>query len=347
MEKVSSSRKINKLCLVPRVHGTGGMVSFKKKFSAGLMSRQIDVCSDLEETPYDGVLVIGGTRHIPQLRKVKKSGVPIIQRLNGMNWIHRKRYTGVKHFLKAEYGNFILSTIRSRVADGIVYQSQFSKDWWERVYGPTKVPNTVVHNGIDLNTFNPEGKHSRPKESIRVQLVEGNFGGGYEFGLETAVSLVNMLSKDFGLPAELAVAGKISTDLQMEWTERSSAPILWMGHVGQEQIPELNRSAHFLFAADINPACPNSVIEALACGLPVVAFDTGALKELVTDNSGQIVDYGGDPWNLDPPDIRSLAEVAIDVIDNNEKYREAARRKAEQNFGLDKMTEAYLAAFDG
>lgn len=345
MKKVIPSNKLKRLCLVPRVHGTGGMVSFQKKFSAGLNARQIDISTDLQETPYDGVLVIGGTRKIPQLRNAKKNGAQVIQRLNGMNWIHRKKYTGIKHFLKAEFGNIILSNIRSRVADGIVYQSQFSKDWWERVYGSTKVPNSIVHNGIDLTKFTPEGRHSRPKESVRVQLVEGNFGGGYEIGLETAVNLVNTLSKDHGLPTELAVAGNISTTLKMEWTDRSSVPILWMGHVPQEDIPALNRSAHILFAADINPACPNSVIEALACGLPVVSFDTGSLNELVTEESGKIIDYGGDPWQLDEPDISSLAKAAVEVIENNEKYRIGARKHAEQAFGLDKMTEAYLEAF--
>ena len=345
MDKVESNKKLDRLCLVPQVHGTGGMVSFQKKFSADLNSKGIKICTDLNQAPYDGVLVIGGTRQIPQLRKVKKSGIPIVQRLNGMNWIHKKKNTGIKHFMRAEYGNLVLSTIRGQVADKIIYQSKFSKDWWERKYGPTKIPNSVVHNGIDLSIYKPKSINSRPRESVRVQLVEGNFGGGYEIGLETAVGLVNMLSEEYKLPVELAVAGMISTELKMNWNQISKVPILWMGYVSPEQIIELNHSAHLLFASDINPACPNSVIEALACGLPVISYDTGALKELVTEDAGRIVGYGGDPWNLDAPDISALAEAAVDVIKNNDKYRKGARKRAEQAFSLDKMTKAYLDSF--
>jgi glycosyltransferase involved in cell wall biosynthesis len=48
-----------------------------------------------------------------------------------------------------------------------------------------------------------------------------------------------------------------------------------------------------LFSADLNAACPNSVIEALACGTPVLGYDTGALPEMVPPKSGRIAHYGG------------------------------------------------------
>jgi glycosyltransferase involved in cell wall biosynthesis len=89
------------------------------------------------------------------------------------------------------------------------------------------------------------------------------------------------------------------------------------------------------------------VIEALACGLPVVAYETGALGELVTPEAGRLAAYGGDPWKLAPPDIGGLVQAAVEVINRQFDYRKGARVRAEAAFGLDKMVLAYVEALSG
>jgi glycosyltransferase involved in cell wall biosynthesis len=79
--------------------------------------------------------------------------------------------------------------------------------------------------------------------------------------------------------------------------------------------------------------------------LPVAAFDTGALKELVGDEAGAIVPYGGESWQLDPPDFASLAQAAVSVLEDQERYRAGARSYAEAHLDLDKMVDGYLEAF--
>ena len=331
---------MTRICIVP-VSQTGGGGSFRLKFEAGLEARGIAVTHNPDEAS-DAILVIGGTRNLLPLWRAKRRGLPIVQRLNGINWVHRKRNTGLKHFLRAEFGNFILSFIRRRIATGILYQSEFSKKWWEDWFGPTRVLSTIVHNGVDLGIYTPAGADQRPTERFRLLVVEGSLGGGYDMGLDNAIQLAEMLQDEHGFPMELTVVGKITDAHKAQVEARSKVPINWAGSVSREEIPEIDRSAHLFFSADINAACPNAVIEALACGLPVTAFDTGALNELVLGDSGRLAPYGSDVWKIEPPDLPSLAKVAVEILVQQEHFRSAARARAEENLGVDKMVDQYL-----
>jgi len=239
----------------------------------------------------------------------------------------------------------LLSFIRKHIATGVIYQSEFVMDWWERVYGPAMKPHWVIHNGVDLNLYSPDGSHDRPEDRYRMLIVEGRLGGGYELGVEHAISLAAQIDKRTTLSLELMIVGQVPSAVR-EWAQRTAEiPVVWPGLIQPDQIPALDRSAHLFFAADIHPACPNAVIEALGCGLPVASFDTGALKELVGAEAGVIVPYGGESWQLDPPDFSSLAQAAVGVLEDQGRYRAGARSYAEANLGLDRMVDSYLAAF--
>lgn len=318
------------------------MVSFQGKLTVGLKAQGYEICFSLGDQPYQAVLVIGGTRDLVGLWRARRKGIPIIQRLDGMNWIHRKRWTGLRHYLRSEYGNLLLAFTRSRLADRIVYQSFFAREWWERVYGPVQSPSKVVYNGVDLKLFSPDGPSQRPSQRCRVLLVEGSLGGGYEAGLETALKLGGLLQGQYQVPIEMMVVGKISPQRIRHWQNNALYPLVFTGVVEHEMIPEIDRSAHLLFAADLNAACPNSVIEALACGLPVIAYDTGALPELISGDSGRVVPYGGNPWNLESPDLDGLARAAVEVWQDQPRFRTAARQQAEAKFDLSHMVEGYL-----
>jgi len=348
---------MRRICIIPKVSGVGGMVSFKGRFVVGLESRGFEITSgiDSKKPGIETILIIGGTRNIASLWRAKSRGIRIVQRLNGMNWMHRKLKIGVKHYLRAEYGNLILNIIRSRIADHIVYQSYFAEEWWESSHGLSQATSSVVYNAVDLNVFNPdaqddETRFNKPEDRYRILMVEGNLAGGYELGLETAVNLAARLSKEhrFTLkkPVELMIAGQVSDQVKSVWSGKTNFQLIWTGLLPRNAIPGLDRSAHLLYSADIHAACPNSVIEALACGTPVLGFDTGALPEMVVDKSGVVVQYGSNPWDLEPPNFKSLAKGGVELLNNLGEYQIGARKRAVNAFGMDKMIEGYLLAFN-
>ena len=86
---------------------------------------------------------------------------------------------------------------------------------------------------------------------------------------------------------------------------------------------------------------PNMVLEALACGTPVVAFDVGGLPDLIDHN---INGYLARPF-----DIQDLAHGIAWVLANPERHqtlRQAARAKAEKTFSIQRVAGLYASLFE-
>ncbi len=330
------------ICLFPRLDHTGGPSSFQKKLTTCLNQQGIEVHFELERGGTAAVLVVGGSSRLLQLSNAKKRGIRIVQRLDGMNWLHKKTYTGIKHYLRAEWNNRILSTIRKNYTDAIVYQSDFTRTWWNRVYGKVPIEDTVIHNGVDLELFTPKGKGKPPDDMIRIMVTEGSFYGGHERDLFNAVGFAKGMAEISSKRVELVIASRAPKDMLAKLPKYTNLDIRWLGIVPLSDIPELNRSAHMFYPAEINAACPNTVMEAMACGLPVISFATGSLPELVKGNAGRIVPYGADYWNLEAPNFAPLCEAGMEIYEQQSKFRSAARKHAESAFDMHLMTEKYL-----
>ncbi len=328
-----------RICIVPRVEGAGGVTSFRLKFENGLRARGVEVINDPAQEA-DAILVLAGTRQLRPLGQARRRTVRIVQRLDGINWIHRARWAGPRYTIRAIYGNANLAFIRRRLADHVIYQSQFIKGWWEDWYKPARVPSSVILNGVDLTRYTPNGLHERPTLHYRLLVVEGSLSGAQNHGLLNAVRLSNALAKKHKI--ELMVVGRVDRRTKNKLKYQTAFRIQFMDTISRDHIPWMMRSSHALYSAEVNPPCPNSVIEALACGLPVIGFDTGSLAEIVKGDAGRIVPYGADPWKLKPPDIPSLADAALEVLDDQPRFRNAARSRAEDAFDVEPMVDAYL-----
>jgi len=318
------------------------MASFRLKFEQGLQSRGVIISHNLAYQS-DVILVLAGTRDLWQLYQARKRGIRIVQRLDGINWVQRVRWAGIKYSVRAEYGNFMLSLIRKRFVDHVIYQSEFIRNWWNDWYGVAHVPSSVILNGINLERYSPDGKHDRPTDSYRLLLLEGSLAGGLNAGLFHGVALAEKLAEKY--PMEVVVAGNVDEATQKKM--KSKVPVKFLGTIPREEIPQLARSSHLMYCAEVNPPCPNSVVEALACGLPVVGFDSGSLKELVSEDAGRVVPYGANPWKLETPHIAALAESAEEVLSKQEQFRAAARKRAKSILGLEQMVDSYLKVLLG
>jgi len=315
----------------PHPPGAGGPGSFQIRFEKALQADGWEIIYANSPKRPDVIMVVGGTRKLYWLWTMKQKGIPIVFRLDGINWLHRKRKTSLKSFVLAESRNFNNKFIHAFLADKIVYQSRFVENWWNKKGWKKRNEVTIVHNGVRLPDLPEEKKH--PATSQRLVVLEGTIDYS-----PYAVRLLNELATRLSENISIELYGRFELPAnQAKLHER----IQYKGFVARDKVSAVMNGAIYL-SLDINPACPNTVVEAMACGTPVVGFDTGALKELVLDDAGVIVPYGSDPWKLAYPDVDSLLTAIYQVADNYELYAQNARMIAEQKFTIDLMTEQYL-----
>lgn len=308
----------------------GGPGSFQTRLETELKKQGWEVVYAEDEKIPDVILVVGGTRKIKWLKKCKKLGTRIVHRLDGKNWLHRIQKKPFKTKVLCEIQNLLITRIRNKYADHIIYQSHFVKDWWEKVSGIPNTPNSVIYNAVDLDEFSP-AKSIKPQNLI---CVEGCIDYS-PYALET----LNFLSQNY----KNTIFDKILVygELQNESTKNDYPDIDFMGKVDRKDISQVYRNGVFL-SLDINAACPNTVIEALACSIPVIGFDTGALNELVKAKSGEVVAYGSNPWKLEKPELQNLKTGLNKILDSFEEYSTDARKHAEAKYSLDRLIKEYI-----
>ena len=309
----------------PQKHGGPG--SFQSRLELCLKNLGWSIVYPEDNVLPDVILVVGGTKKHKWLKICKKAGVRIVHRLDGMNWLHRVKKMPLKQKLLAEVRNRMTAKIRRKWADHIIYQSQFVKEWWEKVEGPTKVEHSIIPNAVDLSVFKPK-ESSKPAKLI---CVEGTIDYS-PFALDTLEFLAGAFPQ-----LEVEIYGNIEDKSLMD-----KFPVLnFKGSISRDKIHEVYNNGIYI-SLDVNAACPNTVIEALASGIPVVGYDTGALKELISENGGGAVSFGSDPWKLQNPDLNNLKLGIEHILENFEEYCVNARKLAEDKYSIDLLTEKYI-----
>ena len=329
----------------PQLHGGPG--SFQIRFEEALKQRGWKISYGQQKAldKIDVIVVIAATKRLFWLIREKLKGVPIIQRLDGVLWQHKFENKGlwlskIKPFIYQSLTTFIYRFI----ADGVVYQSEFIRQCWYRHLNYEPGVQTVIHNAVDLKQINPGISRLFGTQFKRPKLicVEGEVQDS-DANIEPLIG-VGIRLLDQHLISGVTVIGDISPAVRQR-LEQAIPSIDIKGRLSRDETLSLYPGSIYL-VLEINAPCPNSVIEAMALGCPVVGFDSGALAELVPPVAGEIVPYDGDPWNLDVPDANKLFKGILKVLGDYSTFSNNARKVALQRYDLEKMTESYILTIE-
>jgi len=316
----------------PHKPGSGGPGIFQQRLEDQLRKAGHTIGYKGQCQNPDLIFIVGGTRALFWLMIMRLMKVPILLRLDGIPWLHRKIKFNFNKYYKAEVANFLNKFYHAFLANIIVYQSNFTKDWWERKGWRKTNSYLIIHNGVKIPMLFVKNEQSLDKK-MRLVVLEGTIDYS-----PYAIRLLNDLSVILSCEIQIEVYGRFENrEMEFELDNR----IKYCGFIENERVFEILNNSIYL-SLDINPACPNTVIEALAVGAPVVAFDTGSLKELVKDDAGLIVPYGSNPWNLEYPNVKGIANAILQIKLSYNYYSFNAKKLAEREYSVELMFNQYL-----
>lgn len=193
-----------------------------------------------------------------RLSQLRRPGCRMIHRVDGPLSVYR----GVDDGTDQKIFEF-----NQQIADATIFQSQFSlKKHLELGFDFTNP--SVIPNAADPGIFNPQGRI--PFSEIRkIQLISVSWSDNVNKGAPVYQWLDDHLDWD---RFEYTFVGRIPVSFK---NIRTLSPIT------SEELAQQLRQNDIFITASRNDPCSNSLIEALACGLPALYLDDGGHPEIV------------------------------------------------------------------
>jgi glycosyltransferase involved in cell wall biosynthesis len=145
----------------------------------------------------------------------------------------------------------------------------------------------VIYNGVDIEEFFPSTKNRNPDQFTIICVSRVTPRKGIRFLIQAFKILSGRYDQ-----TRLIIVGDGNEKKSLEDLVQSldlKDKVEFAGAIGHDKVWEFYQRANIFVLPSLNEGMSNVMLEALACGLPIVATDTGGTKELLTDNLNGLV----------------------------------------------------------
>ena len=266
-------------------------------------------------------------------------GIPVVQTFHALGAVKRRHQAAADTSPPAR-----LETERRILRDADHVVATCSDEVFELVrLGAERRRISVVPCGVDLAHFGPDGpsepRRGRPRILAVARLVERK-------GVGDVVEALAALPE-----AELVIAGgpdhaELDADPEVRRLRALAADhgvsdrVEFRGRVARADLPALLRSADVAVCVPWYEPFGIVPLEAMACGVPVVASSVGGLIDTVVHDVTGV--------HVPPRDSARVAEALSELLGDAARRRslgEAGVRRARQRYGWDRVAGATLEAY--
>jgi sugar transferase (PEP-CTERM/EpsH1 system associated) len=244
--------------------------------------------------------------------------------------------------------NFLRRVCRPFVHTYIALSRDLEK-WLRERIGAREDRIEQIYNGVDTGRFYPGGRDREPLPAgfaPEGAIVIGSVGRlvPVKDPLTLVRAFIRLLdSAPDGrekLRLVLVGDGPLRQALEEILAKAGATANTWLAGT-RDDVPQLLRSFDIFALPSLAEGISNTILEAMATGLPVVATSVGGTPELVTDGaSGRLVP---------PSDSLAMAKALQRYIDHPSliaQHGQAGCQRVEHEFGIDKMVNRYQAVYD-
>jgi len=223
-------------------------------------------------------------------------------------------------------------------ADAVISNSEGLKELALKTNPRQKID--VIYNGVDTRNFNfdPSTLSQNGNQTFKVLCISRLTS---RKGIKYLVEAIKLLDAKYPL-LRLKVVGEgdAKEDLEKQAKDLGiSEKVEFTGRIKHDRLPKIYSDSQVFVLPSLNEGMSNTMLEALASGLPIIATDTGGTKELVENGENGFVVKKKDSQN-----IADKVERLISDSDLRRKMSVKSRQKA-QDLSWKSVAEKYWGAY--
>jgi len=254
--------------------------------------------------------------------------------LNQVPWILREPISALRYS-----GSGIKVNLRTWVgkrARTIVANSNAGANYWATV--SPRLNRVVIRNGIPLEELVNVAplRHPEIQEGMPLVLYAGRFTKqkNVERTLRGMIGAISSLRAQ----AILCGEGPLRGPLERMLAEFPGEPRIKLWEYQKRLWPLMKRADVFVSASHCE-GCPNTVMEAMACGCPLVVSDIPEHRELLSNDTAEFVDDAS---------FESIKNGIVRVLSNRKlaQMRAQLAQSIVEQFSIEEMTNCYEAVYE-